>query len=243
MLTSSHHQNGPAVRQRFLLKLSGQAFAAASGQGIAETSLSRIAEQLNWSRQQGVEIALVLGGGNLIRGAQFSYLERVTADRMGMLATVINTLALQESLRQAGLTVCHQSAVPLSWDEGLDPHSARQALRRGEIVLFSGGTGSPLVTTDTAAALRAVEIEADCLLKATRVDGVYTADPRCDPQAQRLNQISYDEVIRRELGVMDLAALVICREYRLPVRVFSAWDPEDNLKRALAGEPVGTLIG
>lgn len=204
--------------------------------------LSRLADQLGWACKQGVEVALVLGGGNLIRGAQLSYLERVTADRMGMLATVINALALQESLRQAGLTVCHQSAVPLSWAEGLDPHLAREALQRGEIVLFSGGTGSPLVTTDTAAALRAVEIGADCLLKATQVAGVYTADPRRDPQARRLEQISYDEVIRRELGVMDLAALVICREYQLPVRVFSAWDPEDNLKRALAGEPIGTLI-
>ncbi|HED04174.1 MAG TPA: uridine monophosphate kinase [Candidatus Fraserbacteria bacterium] len=242
MPASSHHQNGPAARRRWLLKLSGQALAAASGQGIAETALSRLVSQLDLAKQQGVEVALVLGGGNLIRGAQLSYLERVTADRMGMLATVINALALQESLRQAGLVVRHQSAVPLSWVEGLDPHLARQALQRGELVIFSGGTGSPLVTTDTAAALRAVEIGADCLLKATQVDGVYTADPQRDPQARRLEQISYDEVIRRELGVMDLAALVICREYQLSVRVFSAWGPEDNLKRALAGEPVGTLI-
>jgi len=244
MPASARHQNGPAARRRrFLLKLSGQALAADSGQGLAEPALRRLTDQLGWACEQRVEVALVLGGGNLVRGAQLSYLERVSADRMGMLATVINALALQESLRQAGLVVRHQSAVPLSWAEGLDPHLADQALRQGEIVLFSGGTGNPLVTTDTAAALRAVEMGADALLKATQVDGAYTADPKRDPAARRLDRLSYDEAIRSELGVMDLAALVICREYQLPIRVFSAWQPEDNLKRALSGEPVGTLIG
>jgi uridylate kinase len=191
-----------------------------------------------------VEVAVVLGGGNYVRGADLGHLDRVIADRMGMLATVINALALQDALRQQGLAVCHQSALALPWAEPLDPYRARAGLQQGEILIFSGGTGNPLVTTDTAAALRAIEIQAALLLKATHhVDGVYTSDPKRDPQARRLERVSYQQAIEGELGVMDLAALAICREHRLPVRVFNALKPVDNLERALCGEEIGTLIG
>lgn len=238
-----HPKTPPQANKRFLVKLSGEALAGRSGQGLDEAALNEIVRQFDRARQRGVEVAVVLGGGNFVRGADLEHLDRVVADRMGMLATAINALALQEALRQRGLIVCHQSALALPFAEPLDPHRAREGLQRGEVVIFSGGTGNPLVTTDTAAALRAIEIKANILLKATHVDGVYSSDPQRDPGARRLKRVSYDEAIERRLGVMDLAALAICREYRMPVRVFNAVEPVDNLERALCGEELGTLIG
>ncbi len=228
--------------RRVVLKLSGEAFGT---RGLDGGALDYIVGELQGARALGVELAVVVGGGNLVRGRDLEgsalALSRAVADQMGMLATLINGLALQDALRRAGVPTALQSAVAVPWAEPVHPQRAREALAQGGIVLFAGGTGNPFVTTDTAAVLRALELEADALFKATDVDGVYTADPKRDPRARKLENLTVREAIEGRLGVMDLAALALCEEGRLPVVVFDFFKP-GSLSRALAGEPVGTRV-
>ena len=228
--------------QRILLKLSGEAFG---NRGIEQKALDQIADQITRIHSRGVEVAVVVGGGNIFRGAERQgrrlKLDRVVADQMGMLATIINSLALQDALERRGVEAILQSAVAVSFVEPLDPRQAKWALDNGKVVIFAGGTGNPFVTTDTAAALRASEIKAQLLLKATNVDGVHTSDPKKDKSAKRLKRVSYEEVIQKKLEVMDIAAVDICRGNRIPIVVFDLFKP-GNLERALAGEEVGTLV-
>jgi uridylate kinase len=227
--------------RRVLLKLSGEAFGGRGGSGFSHQALTYLADELCAAREPGVELAVVVGGGNLVRGRALGRLDRAVADQMGMLATVINGLALGEVLRGRGLSVRLQSAVPVPWAEPVSAVRAREALDHGHIVVFAGGTGNPFVTTDTAAAIRAAEIHADLLLKATDVDGVYTADPKRAPDAQLLRTLTYERAIREELGVMDLAALALCREHRISVRVFNFFQ-QGNLEKLLQGEGIGTQV-
>jgi uridylate kinase len=222
---------------RVLLKLSGEALGA---QGIDPQALQSLTEQLSRGIARS-EIALVVGGGNFIRGAQLIHIDRVVADQMGMLATVLNGMALQQSLESQGIPVILQSAIPVSYTQPLDPIAARRALSEKKIVIFAGGTGNPFVTTDTAAAIRASEIGAKVLLKATDVPGVYSADPKKNPKAKLYRKLTLDEAIEKKLNVMDLTALTICRENKITIRVFDVFSP-GNLERALRGEPVGTVV-
>jgi uridylate kinase len=225
--------------KRVLLKISGQSLSDQSGWGISEEALKRLAGLLSQVSTK-VELSVTVGGGNIVRGSKTN-LDRVTADQMGMLATVINGLALQRELEGHGFKAVLQSAVGTPFTQPLDRQRAIQALDEGRIVIFSGGTGNPFLTTDTAAALRASEIGAKLLLKATKVDGVYTGDPRSDPSAQKLDKITYQEVIARNLGVMDLAAIDLCHRNKIPILVFNLFK-EGELQRAILEEPVGTLI-
>lgn len=184
---------------------------------------------------------MVIGGGNFLRGAELKELDRVVADQMGMLATVLNGLALRQSLENRGHKVLLQSAVVTAYAEPLDPHSARQALAAKKIVVFAGGTGNPFVTTDTAAAIRASEIGADLLLKATNVAGVYSDDPKKNPKAKLYKELTLDEAIAKRLNVMDLTALAICRENKIPIRVFDVFRA-GNLENIVRGEPIGTEV-
>jgi uridylate kinase len=220
--------------KRVLLKLSGEAFS--QDKFIEETSLEWIADQI--IDVGGIELAIVVGGGNIFRGGGLG-LGRVTGDQMGMLATVINGLALQNALLSKGIETTLQSAIDIPFAEKLDPRKAVCCIKY-QVVIFVGGTGNPFVTTDTAAAIRASEIEADLLLKATKVEGIYSKDPLKNKKAQKINQISYQEFIERDLGVMDVSAVNICRQNRIPIVVFDFFKP-GNLKRAVKGE-VGTLI-
>ncbi len=223
---------------RFLLKLSGEALGSA---GIDPTALDSISEQVRAVCRLGAEIALVIGGGNFIRGASLAGIDRVVADQMGMLATVLNGMALRQSLESKGIPVLLQSAIPVAYAPPIDPITARQALLEKKIVIFAGGTGNPFVTTDTAAAIRASEIGAKILLKATDVPGVYSADPKKDPKAKLYKELTLDEVIEKRLNVMDLAALTICRENKITIRVFDVFC-EGNLEKAIRGEQVGTIV-
>jgi len=227
--------------KRILLKLSGEAFQGVKESGIDERALAQLADQIELVLKKEAELAIVVGGGNIFRGIDAQNLNRVTADQMGMLATVINGLALQDELERRGIQTRIQSAIPISSLEMLDPRRALRHLEKGYVVIFAGGTGNPFVTTDTAAALRASEIGADLLLKATNVDGVYTGDPKMEPNAKRLKRISYEEIITKGLKIMDLAAIAICRENKLPIIVFDIFK-EGNLERIIAGEEVGTLV-
>lgn len=184
---------------------------------------------------------MVIGGGNFLRGAELKELDRVVADQMGMLATVLNGLALRQSLENHGAPVLLQSAVVTAYTEPIDPRSARQALSEKKIVIFAGGTGNPFVTTDTAAAIRASEIGAQVLLKATDVTGVYNADPKKNPKAKLYKELTLDEAIAKRLNVMDLTALAICRENKIPIRVFDVFRA-GNLERIVRGEPIGTEV-
>lgn len=193
------------------------------------------------AHSQGVQLGIVVGGGNLVRGAQVKSLDRVVADRLGMLNTIINGLALCEMLRQAKIPAIVQSAVPVGSVDSIDAERARAALDARHVVIFVGGTGNPFVTTDTAAAIRAAEIRSDLLLKATDVSGVYTADPKKTKNARRLTRVSYDEVLSKNLGVMDLAAVDICRQNEIPILVFDFFTT-GNFKRVISGEEIGTLV-
>jgi len=224
---------------RILLKLSGEALKGTDS-AFSPESLSRIAGEI--APLSSPEIAIVLGGGNLIRGARSPWLDRVEADTLGMLATVLNALALRNHLEHLGRRVVVQSAVSTEFTDRVSPREARQAMRDGCIVLFSGGTGSPLVTTDTAAALRAIAIEADLLAKASTVDGVYDGDPATDPNATRLEELTYDDFLTQRLGVMDQTAIELCREHGMPVEVFN-FDRPGALAELAAGKRVGTRIG
>jgi len=231
---------------RVVLKISGEGFAHPGERGIAVDSVLHIAEQTYSAAQHGAQLAIVLGGGNILRGAQFtagdSCIHEATAHYMGMLATVMNGLALQDALESLGCDTRLMTAVRI--DGVAEPYIRRRALRhleKGRIILLAGGTGSPFVTTDTAAAQRALELEADVLLKATRVDGVYSDDPEKNPHAMLYSELSYDDVRRQNLRVMDHEAITKCHQYELPILVFN-FRRAGNIERAVRGERVGTLI-
>jgi uridylate kinase len=234
--------------RRVVLKLSGEGFGPSGGKGgiSIEETLS-IARQAKSVVESGVQLAIVVGGGNILRGAQFSsaggdVIREATAHYMGMLATVLNGLALQDVLESLQCQTRLQTAIRM--ENVAEPFIRRRCIRhleKGRIVILAGGTGNPFVTTDTAAALRAREVEADVLLKATRVDGVYSADPLQNPHAMRYEKLTYDKVIRDNLRVMDTAAIDLCREARLPILVFN-FKQKGNIERAIAGHPIGTLV-
>ncbi len=230
--------------RRILLKLSGESLMGKRQYGIEPYMLVHYAEQIKELVEMGVEVAVVIGGGNIFRGlqAEKSGIERVQGDYMGMLATVINGMALQSALEGLGVFTRLISAIKM--DQVAEPYIRRRAIRhleKGRVVLFSAGTGAPYFTTDSAAALRASEISADVILKGTRVDGIYTADPEKDPAATKFDRLTFANVIRMGLGVMDMTAFTICMENNVPIIVFDIHDG-DNLKRIVQGEQVGTLV-
>lgn len=229
---------------RLLLKLSGEALMGGDDYGINRGVIERIASELKEVTAAGVQLAVVIGGGNIFRGVASSArgMDRASADYIGMLATVMNALALQDALEQSGVPTRVQSALRV--DQLAEPYLRRRAIRhleKGRVVIFAAGTGNPFFTTDTAAALRGMEIGADIVLKATKVDGVYSKDPVVHADATRYSVLSFDEVLEKRLGVMDAAAIALCREQGLPVRVFSINEPGNILRIAL-GEEVGTLV-
>ncbi len=230
---------------RALVKLSGESLAGSRGFGIDPPVIEDLAAEIKRVHRAGVALGLVVGGGNIVRGTVASErgMDRVSADYMGMLATVINALALQDILEKGDVETRVMSAIRM--EELAEPYIRRRALRhleKGRVVIFAGGTGNPYFSTDTAAVLRAIEMEADIILKATKVDGVYTADPESDPTAEFIEEITYLEVMTRELGVMDAAAISLCKENDLPVIVLNIKRPRAILD-ALEGERIGTLVG
>jgi uridylate kinase len=230
--------------KRILLKLSGEALMGDDAYGINRDTLWRIVNEVKAVADLGVELGVVIGGGNIFRGmaGASTGMDRATADYMGMLATVMNAMALADAMRQANLPARVQSA--LNIDQVVEPYIRGKAIRyleEGKVVVFGGGTGNPFFTTDTAAALRGSEIGADIVLKATKVDGVYTADPKKDPTATRFAKISFDEAIGRNLAVMDATAFALCRDQKLPINVFSIFKA-GALKRVVMGEDEGTLV-
>ena len=231
--------------RRVVLKLSGEGFGPSNKSGISIDETLNIARQAQRVLQRGVQLAIVVGGGNILRGTQFSVggvVREATAHYMGMLATVLNGLTLQDALESLKCETRLQTAIRM--ENVAEPYIRRRAIRhleKGRVVILAGGTGNPFVTTDTAAALRARELEADILLKATRVDGVYTADPELNPHAQRYDRVSYDRLFRDNLRVMDMEAISMCKKARLPILVFN-FKKEGNIERAIAGEQIGTMV-
>ena len=230
--------------RRILLKLSGEALMGDDPYGINRGVVERIVAQVKEVAELGVQVGVVIGGGNIFRGVSqgAAGMDRATADYMGMLATVINALALQDAMNRAGLVARVQSA--LNIEPVCEPYIRGKAIRyleEGKVVIFAAGTGNPFFTTDTAAALRGREVEAQVVLKATKVDGVYTADPLKDPTATRYEKITFDEAFVKNLKVMDATALALCRDQRLPINVFSIFK-EGALRRVVMGEPEGTLV-
>jgi uridylate kinase len=230
--------------KRILLKLSGEALTGTEGYGIDPKSLDRMALEVGQLVGIGVQVGLVIGGGNLFRGAALhaAGMDRVTGDHMGMLATVMNALAMRDALERSNISSSIMSAIPMSGV--VDHYDRRKAIRhlgQGDVVIFAAGTGNPFFTTDSSACLRAIEVEAELVLKATKVDGVYTADPVKNPDAVRFERLSYDEVLDRKLGVMDLTAICLCRDHHMPVRVF-AMDKAGALLSIVMGGDEGTLI-
>jgi uridylate kinase len=230
--------------KRILLKLSGEALMGEDPFGINRQTIESIVAEIAQVSRMGVEIAVVIGGGNIFRGVApgAAGMDRATADYMGMLATVMNALALQDAMRHAGLASRALSA--LNIEQVIEPYIRGKAIRyleEGKIVIFAAGTGNPFFTTDTAAALRGSEMAAEIVLKATKVDGVYTADPKRDPAAKRYGRISFDEAIARNLRVMDATALTLCRDQKLPINVFSIFK-KGALQRVVVGEDEGTLV-
>lgn len=230
--------------KRILLKLSGESLAGESKQGIDTERLAQYAEQIKGIAQRGVQIGIVIGGGNIFRGlsgAQRGF-DRVKGDQMGMLATVINALALQSALEAIGQPVRVLTSIRMEpVGDFYSPAKAIRLLEKGNIVILAGGTGAPYFTTDTGSSLRALEIKADVMLKGTRVDGIYTADPEKDPKATKFDEITYDEIIRRGLKVMDVTATAMAKENGLPIYVFNM-DKPGNLARVIDGEKIGTLV-
>jgi uridylate kinase len=229
---------------RILLKLSGEALAGPQGYGIDHDQACAISQRVREVREMGVDVAIVIGAGNLWRGksGNASGMDRATADYMGMLATVMNALALMDALESMGVLTRVQSAIEMR--SVAEPYIRRRAIRhmeKGRVVIFGGGTGNPYFSTDTAAALRAMEIDADVLIKATKVDGVYDSDPMRNPKAVKFDTLSYIEVLNRRLEVMDSTATSLCMENKLPILVLNLWD-ETALRRVLLGEKVGTLV-
>jgi uridylate kinase len=242
-VTTGADARRPAYR-RIVLKLSGEALAGSLGYGIDPPVLDRIGEEVREVADLGVQVAIVIGGGNIFRGvaASAAGMDRATADYMGMLATIINALALQDSLEKAGVQTRVLSAIEMR--AVAEPYIRRRAIRhleKGRVVIFAAGTGNPFFTTDTAGALRAVEIGADAIIKATKVDGVYSADPKVDPAARRLERLTYIEVLNRGLGVMDTTAISLCMDNKLPIVVFDLMQA-GNIKRIVLGEPVGSTV-
>jgi uridylate kinase len=230
--------------RRILLKLSGEALAGGGDGGIDSKTLERVASEVAELVRDGVEIGLVIGGGNIFRGSELvaSGLDRVTGDQMGMLATVINALALQSALDRAGCVARVLSAFQIGTvTEPFDHRSAKAHLAAGRVAIFAAGTGNPFFTTDSAASLRAIEIDADVLIKATKVDGVFAADPVEQPDAEHYPELTYDEVITRRLAVMDTTAVVLCRDHNLPLRVMNINRP-GALHAAVRGDAIGTLV-
>lgn len=230
--------------KRILLKLSGESLMGAKQYGIDEVRLNEYAAQIKEIAEAGVEVGIVIGGGNIFRGLSGASkgFDRVKGDQMGMLATVINSLALSSALTALGAKAKVLTAIRMEpIGEFYNKWRAIELLEQGAIVILSGGTGNPFFTTDTGSSLRGIEIEADVMLKGTRVDGIYTADPEKDPDAEKFAEITYDEIYRRGLKVMDLTATTMCKENNLPIVVFDM-DTPGNLKRVLAGEPIGTLV-
>ena len=236
--------NAKPVYKRILLKLSGEALQGSEGFGIDASILDRMAQEIKELVELGIQVGVVIGGGNLFRGAGLAKagMNRVVGDHMGMLATVMNGLAMRDALHRAYVNARLMSAIPLngvcdnySWAEAIS------LLRNNRVVIFSAGTGNPFFTTDSAACLRAIEIDADVVLKATKVDGVYTADPFKDPHAEKFDHLTYDEVLDRKLGVMDLTAICLCRDHKMPLRVFNMNKP-GALLNIVHGGAEGTLI-
>ncbi|MEY4762554.1 MAG: hypothetical protein RLZZ200_2410 [Pseudomonadota bacterium] len=230
--------------KRVLVKLSGEALLGEAEYGIDPDMLRRVATELQEIQAMGTQVAVVIGGGNIFRGAGLARagMDRVTGDHMGMLATVMNSLALQDAIESLGSQSRVMSAIRIN--EVCEDYIRRRAVRhleKGRVVIFAAGTGNPFFTTDTAASLRAIEIGADLLLKGTKVNGVYSADPMKDPNATRYDKLGFDQVLRERLGVMDATAIVMCRDNRLPLRVFNLGNPGD-LPRVVRGEDVGTLV-
>jgi len=232
--------------KRVLLKVSGEGFCKPGGSGVDPEEIRTIARQVREVAATGCELAIVVGGGNFLRGAGFSReanVKRATADHMGMVATVINGLALQDCLEALGVNTRVQSAIAMH--EVAEPFIRRRCIRHLEkkrVVILAGGTGNPFFTTDTAAALRASEIQAEVLLKATNVDGVYSDDPEVNPKATRYDHLTYDDVVQQDLKIIDIAAISLCRENRIPIIVFNL-KREGNIRRVIAGESIGTRIG
>lgn len=236
-------ESTPAYK-RVLLKLSGEALMGSQSFGIDESVVVRIADELRVVHALGVEIAVVVGGGNIIRGLAASHrgIDRVTGDYMGMLATVINALALQDAMEKRGVPTRVQTAIDIR--EVAEPFIRRRAMRhleKGRAVIFAAGTGNPYFTTDSAAALRANEIHAEILLKATKVDGLYTADPETDPTAVLLPEVTYQEVLERDLRVMDTAAISLCRDNGIPIAIFDLM-ASGNIRRVVCGQRIGSVV-
>ena len=230
--------------KRILLKLSGESLMGSQGYGIDTVRLNQYAEQIKEIADSGVQIAIVIGGGNIFRGLSGASkgFDRVKGDQMGMLATVINSLALSSALEAHGQKAVVLTAINMfPIGEHYSKWRAIEAMESGAVAILSGGTGNPFFTTDTGSALRGVEVEADVVLKGTRVDGIYTADPEKDPTATKFAEITYDEVYTRGLKVMDLTATALCKENHLPIIVFDM-DTPGNLKKVISGEPIGTLV-
>ena len=231
--------------KRVLLKLSGEAMGAAGdGRSISPASLTYIAKETAKGIRKGISLAIVIGGGNIWRGARDGHgmIDRVTSDNMGMLATIINAMALQSALEHEGVSTRVQTSIEIS--RLAEPFIRRRGMRhleKGRVVIFAGGTGNPYFTTDTAAALRAAEINADVIFKATQVDGVYTSDPKKDPKAKMIKDITYMSAISQGLKFMDASALTLCMENNIPILVFNLHVP-GNIRKALSGEKIGTLI-
>ncbi|MDH5511613.1 MAG: UMP kinase [Gammaproteobacteria bacterium] len=236
--------SGVSSYRRVLLKLSGEALMGADAYGINREVIARVASEIKTVVNSGIQLAMVIGGGNIFRGIAPSAqgMDRATADYMGMLATVINSLALQDALEKQDVPVRVQSALRI--DQVVEPYVRRRAIRHlelGKVVIFAAGTGNPFFTTDTAATLRGMEIGADIVLKATKVDGVYDRDPARHADARRFETVSYDEVLDQRLGVMDATSIALCRDQNMQVRVFSI-HKAGNLMRVCRGENVGTLV-
>jgi uridylate kinase len=232
------------VFKRILLKLSGEALAAGQGFGVESTRVHEIAAELGEVHALDIQIAIVVGGGNFFRGVaeQAKEMDRVSADHMGMLATVINALALQDALEKQGVHTRVQSAIEMN--QVAEPFIRRRAIRhleKGRIVIFAGGTGNPYFSTDTAASLRAMEIKADAILKATKVDGIYDADPMLVKDAKKFTEITYMEVLRQGLKVMDSTAISLCKDNNLPIIVFNL-NTRGNIKKVVTGEKIGSLV-
>ena len=228
--------------KRVLLKLSGEALAGSQGHGIDFDTVMDICRPVKTLRDMGCEVAIVVGGGNFWRGRSSGKMDRTRADHMGMLATVINALGVADGLEQLGLSVRVQTAIAMQ--EVAEPYIRNRAIRhleKGRVIVFGCGTGNPFFSTDTGAALRAAEIEADIILKATMVDGVYDSDPKKNPEAKRYEELTFMEVLNQNLGVMDMTAASFCKDRGIPWLVFSIEDPE-NIVRAVSGEAVGTLV-
>jgi uridylate kinase len=237
--------DSPLTYHRVLLKLSGEALMGKEDYGIDPDVIRALAREIIEAQRAGAQIGLVIGGGNIFRGAGLAAagMDRVTGDHMGMLATVINSLAMQDALEKFGASARVMSAIKIN--EVCEDYIRRRAIRhleKGRIAIFAAGTGNPFFTTDSAAALRATEIGAELLLKATKVDGIYDSDPKKNPGAKRFEQLGYDEVIQRNLQVMDTAAFALCRDNRIPLRIYDMMQP-GALMRILRGEPLGTLVG